>query len=178
MMLFFDTQYIYVLAEATQNLAIGATPTQKQDDGLWMGMTKTLRNQAMCELTTELPLNGGSNAMDPETGSLAHIVNDLQLDVRFNMKPFVTSGPRFRFYAGVPVTTAKGVNIGSFCIIDDKPRHGLIRSEVQFLQDMADATMSHLEMVRPTSKLISRLGNSVLTCSRYVPDWTLSVVTI
>jgi EAL domain-containing protein (putative c-di-GMP-specific phosphodiesterase class I)/PAS domain-containing protein len=46
------------------------------------------------------------------------IVNDASRDPRFQSNPLVTGAPDIRFYAGVPLALAPGVNIGTLCIID------------------------------------------------------------
>lgn len=101
----------------------------------------------MCEVTADLPLNEGSNAKNPHTSSLAHIINDLTEDTRFRDRPYVKDGLKARFYAGVPITTPKGINIGALCVLDDKPRDGLEPNQVDFLCSMASTVMSHLELV-------------------------------
>lgn len=50
------------------------------------------------------------------------VVNDATLDPRFADNPLVTDAPHIRFYAGAPIRTHAGFNIGSLCIIDNEPR--------------------------------------------------------
>ena len=46
------------------------------------------------------------------------IVPDATLDERFAANPLVTGEPFIRFYAGAPLTTREGANIGSLCLLD------------------------------------------------------------
>ena len=52
----------------------------------------------------------------------AFIVPDAQNDPRFLGNPLVTSGPKIRFYAGMPLHTSSGHTIGTLCVIDTVPR--------------------------------------------------------
>jgi signal transduction histidine kinase len=75
------------------------------------------------------------------------IVNDLASDPRF---PDVSSP--FKFYAGTPITTSSGINIGSICVLDEEARNGLTEEEKSLLGSMAGVCMDYLELIRHTSE--------------------------
>lgn len=76
------------------------------------------------------------------------IVPDLTQDERFSQLSIVTDAPHLRFYAGTPLTTSNGVNIGSFFIFDDKVRSGLTPNEETYFGSVAATIMSNLELAR------------------------------
>jgi GAF domain-containing protein len=49
-------------------------------------------------------------------------IPDARADRRFAKSPLVTGPPHIRFYAGAPLTTEDGHNIGVLCVIDSTPR--------------------------------------------------------
>jgi GAF domain-containing protein len=57
----------------------------------------------------------------------------------------VCGDPHVLFYAGAPITTKKGINIGAFCVLDSKSRNGLDLDEQKFLKEMSATIMDHLE---------------------------------
>ena len=75
-------------------------------------------------------------------------MTDLSSDERFSQLPFVTRDPHFRFYAGTPLTTKNGVNIGSLFILDTKVRPKLSLTQERFLGTIAATIMGHLEVNR------------------------------
>jgi hypothetical protein len=76
------------------------------------------------------------------------VISDLAKDTRYHDKACTSSWPHNRFYAGVPLRTSRGIYVGAYCIFDDKPREGLTVSQVEFMQSMSLAVMSHLELRR------------------------------
>lgn len=107
------------------------------------------------------------------------IVEDASLDPRFAANPLVTSAPFMRFYAGAPLTTTKGHNLGTLCVIDQKPR-SLTSEQVSTLQmlaslavqtietqerlDLAEARFSQLSQVDgPLTSSLSNFGHEMRT---------------
>lgn len=72
------------------------------------------------------------------------IVEDSRLDDRFKDNPYVTGNPNIVFYAGIPLVTDSGHGLGSFCIIDDKPRV-LTERQMEALKILAAQVMNLLE---------------------------------
>lgn len=105
------------------------------------------RGNTVFELASASPENESLGAKDPNSVPDVHIINDLTQDIRFCDRPYVKGGPKARFYAGVPICTSRGINIGALCVLDDNPRDGLEPGQMEFLQGMASAVMSHLELV-------------------------------
>ncbi len=73
------------------------------------------------------------------------IVPDTLEDERFEQNPFVVGEPHIRFYAGVPLRTPEGHNIGTLCAMDTKPRV-FGPDKVEVLSDLARIVMSELEL--------------------------------
>lgn len=75
------------------------------------------------------------------------IVPDATQDDRFKANPHVTADNGVRFYAGVPLTTPDGENIGTICAIDSKPRQ-FSSHEMEIFKELARVAMSELELRR------------------------------
>lgn len=101
----------------------------------------------MCEhVLVGMEDSRGTDANSPTAPVL--VVPDVASDEGFNCGPGVFGQPFNRFYAGTPIRTRRGINIGVYCVFDDKPRAGLRQDEMDFLRDMAGAVMAHLESRR------------------------------
>ena len=77
-------------------------------------------------------------------GTSPLVVEDALLDERFQDNPLVVSGLMLRFYAGSPLTTSDGYNLGSLCVVDKKPRK-LSASQISALEALARQVISNFE---------------------------------
>lgn len=75
------------------------------------------------------------------------VVPDAAADVRFCNNPLVTGDPRIRFYAGMPLTTPEGFNVGTLCAIDRVPR-SLTTEQTESLRVLARQVVAHLLLRR------------------------------
>ncbi|GAC1402008.1 MAG: hypothetical protein NVSMB64_01060 [Candidatus Velthaea sp.] len=79
-------------------------------------------------------------------------VPDARGDARFAANPLVTSDPNIRFYAGVPLRTARGEALGTLCVLDREP-HILTLGQRASLRAIADAVLEQFEQRRAMLRL-------------------------
>ncbi len=84
-----------------------------------------------------------------------YVVNALE-DDRFHDNPLVTSGPKIRFYAGFPLRSPRGFNLGTLCVIDHKPNQ-LTAAQQETLSALARQVVAQLE-IRKKNKQLTALN--------------------
>ncbi|NNM68083.1 MAG: GAF domain-containing sensor histidine kinase [Spirochaetales bacterium] len=94
------------------------------------------------------------------------IVSDAARDERFSDNPLVTGDPNIRFYAGIPLVTAKGHALGTLCAIDRKPRE-LTQDQLDALKILAGQVVRLFEL---------RAKNIALEKSNQQKAYILSIV--
>jgi diguanylate cyclase (GGDEF)-like protein len=80
-------------------------------------------------------------------GNEIFIIPDATKDERFADNPLVLNEPYIRFYAGYPLRSLNGNNLGTLCIIDQKPR-SLSEEDLVTLKDFASMVERELEVVQ------------------------------
>lgn len=80
------------------------------------------------------------------------VIEDSRLDERFKNNPYVTGNPDIIFYAGIPLVSKNGYGLGSFCVIDNKPRT-LTDAQMEGLKILAGQVMNLLELRRANMDL-------------------------
>jgi diguanylate cyclase (GGDEF)-like protein len=97
-------------------------------------------------------VGGTRNEIPRELSFCAHaicqddvfVIEDTTKDPRFSQNPFVTGDPNVRFYAGAPLRTNDGLNMGTLAVLDSKPRT-LSEDDKQNLTDFAAMVMDAME---------------------------------
>jgi len=88
----------------------------------------------------------------------AFVIEDAAADARFADNPLVHSGPRFRFYAGMPIRSSDGHALGTLCAIDREPRR-LSAAELSMLERLARQVEVELELRRSDRALRAVLAD-------------------
>lgn len=104
------------------------------------------------------------------------IITDALIDERFFDNPLVTDAPNIRFYAGCPLKLRQGINIGTLCIIDSKPRvfdeedqlllkdlGTIIEQEIQSIQL---ATLDELTLISNRRGFMTMVNQMLKVCQR------------
>jgi diguanylate cyclase (GGDEF)-like protein len=104
------------------------------------------------------------------------IVPDVLDDERFHDNPLVTHAPNIRFYAGYVLKIRQGINIGTLCLIDSKPRE-MDDEDRQLLQDLGEmieqeiksiqlATLDELTLISNRRGFMTLVDHSLKVCRR------------
>ncbi|SDS58272.1 GAF domain-containing protein [Friedmanniella luteola] len=102
-------------------------------------------------LTRQTGLDGAICPVAMEADGV-FVVTDATRDPRFAESSSVTGGPRIRFYAGWPLRAPGGELIGSFCVMDTRPRC-FSRADRDALQDLGCWVEGELALgVRPADR--------------------------
>lgn len=133
-------------------------------------------------VVTELPNDKSLCPITLAAGQLTVFEDTLQ-DPAVSEHPLVRSGPKFRFYAGLPIMDENENLCGTFCVFDQKPRQ-LSRADRVAIQDLATLVQREIfgehmknvhhsltaklgiarreSMMDPLTRLWNRRGASVL----------------
>nr|WP_242042075.1 GAF domain-containing protein [Leptolyngbya sp. FACHB-541] len=99
------------------------------------------------------------------------IIPDARLDDRFACNPFVQSEPGVRFYAGAPLLSQDGFNLGTLCLLDSQPRDPLTTDQQATLVDLAAMVVDELEL-RLAAHRIAQVDAALLEVTQGVSSVT------
>ncbi len=73
------------------------------------------------------------------------VIPDSSKDIRFKDNPLFIEYPHVHFYAGAPLKTPSGHNIGTLCVIDNKP-NDLTKDQIEALRCLARQVVNLMEL--------------------------------
>lgn len=142
-----DSHQQFIIAEATKTLSLISDERHQPGDEVWLGNTIVKRDAAVCYHTFKSSYTATDDNGQVYTTE-ALVVPDMRLDDRFKDRTYVKGSPGVLFYAGVPIKTKTGHNIGVYAISDENPRPGLSVDDLIFMEDVAATVMEHLELAK------------------------------
>ncbi|GJC86108.1 hybrid signal transduction histidine kinase A [Colletotrichum liriopes] len=146
----FDSKYQYIVAEATPSLSL--TPSTKADDletgeHLLLSGTALPRSSGVCEIVLAVP-ETSDNAPWSTNELPVTVIPDLSKDSRTAERPLCLHSSGNSFYAGVPLRSEKGINIGVFCVFGGTPRDGLDKASTRLMQNISKIIVDYLDAKR------------------------------
>jgi len=137
-----DRDVMYSLAEGSSAPDSSDSQVESVEDPIFLHCSTSVPSKdSICEMTVRLNKSGRDGAAP------MFVVPDLSTS-QFSHLSMVAGPPYYRFYAGTPITTRDGVNIGSLAVMDTSPRAGLSTAEEEFLVQTAAHIMTYLETNR------------------------------
>ncbi len=89
------------------------------------------------------------------------VIPDARLDNIFSDNPLVSGDPNIVFYAGAPLISKNGYPLGTFCIIDFKPRT-LSQQDVETLKILSNQVSKLIDLRLSNEELIESLKEKSL----------------
>ncbi|KAK4235239.1 hypothetical protein C8A03DRAFT_36904 [Achaetomium macrosporum] len=125
----------HIVAEAVRATRLNLS--EDQLDQLWLCGTAVPRATSICEhvlagLASSLTIPGNDTGDAPSDLPVSVVLN-LDEDARF----CDVQDTAKRFYIGVPIRSPAGINIGVYCVFDNKPGQYVYSDEIQFIRDLS-----------------------------------------
>ena len=152
-----DHEYQYIVSEMTQSISLYDTSRHDPGDDVCLGTRPLDLALGVCGGTMPAFFEGPSEATVNEchlntdnifSNETRYVINDFSLEPKYQDRPYVQGYPHMRYYAEVPLKTSLGFVIGTYSLIDNKPRKGLDEKSYLVMKDIAASIMRHIEMVK------------------------------
>ncbi|CRK44611.1 hypothetical protein BN1723_006204 [Verticillium longisporum] len=165
-----DRENHFLAAEMTRSHSITKNQSA-ENDHVFLGVSKLETRWGVCP--------AAMFAFMDETGEWAQtgpniianrtrfIVNDFRVDPHFVERPYVCGYPYMVSYLEVPLVSPLGYLLGSYCVVDNKPRHFNDEPTMAIMNEIASAIMSYLEL-KKTEQMRHRAEQLIGSLSAFV----------
>ncbi|CAG8902293.1 unnamed protein product [Penicillium nalgiovense] len=174
-----DGESQHVISEATASISLRNKDLHRPDDGIFLGVNTLDLEWGVCPHAIRLFTGQDpSQVLDTENitaNQTRNIIRDFTKEDFYKDRPYVLDWPFFRFYAEVPLYSPSGFVLGSYCVVDNKPRTKFGDEDVAALREIADSISNHLENARivqyhrRSENLVKGLTNFIKGHSKFDP---------
>jgi hypothetical protein len=168
-----DDKNQFILAEATRSVSLNSKEKSDEGDEVYLGARVLDMKWGVCPNTIQV-FTAKDDSLNIATSDIianqqCYVMNDMSAIERYKDRPYIVGWPYMKFYAEVPIHSPTGHVIGTFCVVDNKPRDGLDQKGLDALNEIAFAIMKHLDLVQKQHALqraegmvksLGRLGES------------------
>jgi hypothetical protein len=143
-----NSTHQYIIGEATQSTSL-LDNALRPEDGLCLGVRALELAFGVCPQTIQIFTSDDRTIDTPNVhaDSTCYVIKDFTADSQFKDRPYVTGWPHMRSYAEVPLKSSSGYVVGSYCVVDTRPRE-FDDSEIQILDSVGVTIMNHLELLK------------------------------
>jgi signal transduction histidine kinase/CheY-like chemotaxis protein len=147
-----DSSTQYILAEATRSISIrDSTKFANPQDALFLGVQSLNKEYGICPqsvaIFTDRTGRRAVNTHDVVANTTRYVIRDLRELDQYKHCPYVVGFPHMVSYAEVPVKSASGHVLGTYCVMDNKIRDDFFdESTIAVLNDIAACVTEQLEL--------------------------------
>ncbi|KAG9522499.1 hypothetical protein KCV07_g2824, partial [Aureobasidium melanogenum] len=147
-----DSSTQYILAEATRSISIrDSTNYAHPQDALFLGVQILNKEYGICPQSvavfTDRTGRRAVNTHDVVANTTRYVIRDLREMDQYKHCPYVVGFPHMVSYAEVPVKSASGHILGTYCVMDNKIRDDFFNdSTIDILNDIAACITEQLEL--------------------------------
>jgi hypothetical protein len=143
-----NSTHQYIIGEATQSTSL-LDNAIRAEDGLCLGVRALELAFGVCPQTIQIFTSDDRTIDTPNVcaDKTRYVIKNFTADPHFRTRPYVSGWPHMRSYAEVPLKSASGYVVGSYCVVDTRPRD-FDDSEIRILDSVGVTIMSHLELLK------------------------------
>lgn len=147
-----DSSTQYIIAEATRSISLKNVHSfTGPQDALFLGKQALNKEYGICPqsvaIFTDETASMTINTREVVANTTRYVIRDLNNLDQYKHCPYVVGFPHMVSYAEVPVKSASGHVLGTYCVMDNKVRDDFFHdSTIEILTDIAGCITEHMEL--------------------------------
>ncbi|KAI5195386.1 hypothetical protein AUEXF2481DRAFT_33967 [Aureobasidium subglaciale EXF-2481] len=147
-----DSSTQYILAEATRTISLrDSSNFANPQDALFLGVQTLDKEYGICPQSVAIFTDPTGRTEVDGHGVVAnktrYVIRDLRTLDQYKDCPYVVGFPHMVSYAEVPVKSASGHMLGTYCVMDNRIRDDFFSdTTIDILNDIAACITEHLEL--------------------------------